>query len=198
MIRFLYYAYVGICSRQPNFAIIKANGLAATAPPTLYWMRSITPVDFPNWNNEIYLTLCSIVGYIGSRFTESESDRPHVIFHRTSSPSTLPFHQSLSYRSPPIAVPQYHRPRLSIPQFHVVRYPDLPGFTKPGSLCCAMVHVLFQPLSNLHPSPHTIPMLDIHSPFVLKISSPLIFAPSKVYSLPYITAPNTLHKKFST
>jgi hypothetical protein len=35
MIQYLYYTYVGICSCQPDFALIKAIGLSAAAPSAL-------------------------------------------------------------------------------------------------------------------------------------------------------------------
>ncbi len=43
MIQFLYYAYVGICSRHPHIALNKANWFATTAPLTsnLLWVNNV-------------------------------------------------------------------------------------------------------------------------------------------------------------
>jgi hypothetical protein len=173
--------------------------LAATAPPTPNRTCLITPVDVSNWENDVYLTVHSMVTCIGSRFTKLESDRPRVVFHQKSSPSTFPFHQhSLPYRSWLMTVPQYHCLHLSIPQFHDVCSPDLPRFAEPELLCCAMVHDLVQPLSNLHPSPHTIPTLDIPSPFVLCLPHHSYFphqsfSPFPISQLPIYSVKNSQH-----
>ncbi len=82
MIQYLYYAYIGISSRQPNFALIKANGLSAAAPSALVWMCLMTSVDFPNWDDDAYLNAHGVVAYICSyRFTEAESYCPCDVFH---------------------------------------------------------------------------------------------------------------------
>jgi hypothetical protein len=81
MIQYLYYAYIGICSLQPNFALIKANGLSAAAPSAPVWMHLMTSVNFTNWDDDVYLNARGVVAYIGSRFTKSESYCPRNVFH---------------------------------------------------------------------------------------------------------------------
>jgi hypothetical protein len=81
MIQYLYYAYVGICSRQPNFALIKANGLSPTTPSAPVWTCLITSINLPNWTDDVHLNARGVVAYIGSRFYKSESYCPRDVFH---------------------------------------------------------------------------------------------------------------------
>ncbi len=72
MIIFLYYAYVGICSRHPHTALNKANGLVATAPLTSNQPCPSPLVDIPNWVDDVYLKKRGADAFIGSRFAKSE------------------------------------------------------------------------------------------------------------------------------
>jgi hypothetical protein len=93
MMQFLYYAYVGICSRHPHIALNKANGLVATAPLTCNWPWPSPLVDIPNWVNEVYLTGCGADASIGSRFAKSEPYALCVDFLLPLWPQSYPVQQ---------------------------------------------------------------------------------------------------------
>jgi hypothetical protein len=84
MIKFLYYAYVGISSRHVHIALIKANESVATAPFLSNLPQSSPMVDVANWDNDVYLAGYCNDAPIGSRFAESEPYTTGVVSHPLS------------------------------------------------------------------------------------------------------------------
>ncbi len=168
MIQFLYYAYVGICSRHPHIALNKANWLAATAPLTSNWMCPSPLVDIPNWVDDVYLKRRGADTSIGSRFAKSEPYAWRVVF------SLLPWTCSSPVKRPSIPnIPSFapasrlHQELKLFHQLRIIHPADRPRFAKPGSLCFPMVHNLVQPPFALRGSAATIPLLDFDLPFIL-------------------------------
>ncbi len=168
MIRFLYYAYVGICSRHPHIALNKANQLATTAPLTSNWPRPSPLVDIPNWVDDVYLKRRGANASIGSRFAESEPYAWRVVFSLPPWPHSSPVKQPSIPNVPSFApASRLHQELKLFHQLHIIHPADCPRFTKPGLLCFPMVHNLVQPPSALQGSAATIPPLDFDLPFIL-------------------------------
>jgi hypothetical protein len=168
MIRFLYYAYVGIRSRHPHIALNKANRLAVTAPLTSSWPHLSPLVDIPNWVDDVYLKRRGADSSIGSRFAKSEPYARRVVFSLPPWPRSSPVKQPSIPNVPSLApASQSHQELKLFHQLHIIHQADPPRFTKPGLLCFPMVHNLVQPLSTLRGSATTIPPLDFDLPFIL-------------------------------
>jgi hypothetical protein len=150
MIRFLYYAYVGICSRHPHIALNKVNRLAATAPLTSNWPCPSPLVDIPNWIDDVYLKRCGADASIGSRFAKSEPYAWHVVFSLPPWPHSSPVKRPSIPNIPSFAsASRSHQELKLFHQLRIIQLADRPRFTKPGSLCFPMVHNLVQPPSAL-------------------------------------------------
>jgi hypothetical protein len=102
MIHFLYYPYVGICSRHPHITLNKANGLVATAPFTSNWPCPSPLVNVPNWVDDIYLKRRGADASIGSRFAESEPYAWPVSSFCRCGPAALWFSNVQFPMSPPL------------------------------------------------------------------------------------------------
>ena len=72
MIKFVYYAYVGIRSLRPDLPFNMANESSAIAPLLAELMRLLSIADHQIWLDNIYLNLHIPAASILSRFTESE------------------------------------------------------------------------------------------------------------------------------
>jgi hypothetical protein len=170
MLKSLYYAYVGISSHHPHFAINKANGPVAIAPLTPNLPRLSLMVNVPNWDDDVYLMPRRNDATITSRFTESEPfamyDVSCLSIHHNQQLPWCHFKSILHLSKPSTQSQCRLHPHY---WFDLIRPAAHPRFAKPGPSCLLMVHDLVQQSTKLCWAVTTIPLLDYGAPFLLQI-----------------------------
>jgi hypothetical protein len=199
MIRFSYYAYVGISSFQHQFGLDKANGLAATAPCRPSWLQPIPSVNVPNWVNDIYLTPAIVTVPRYSRFAESEFDWQHSA-HHVGFPRNSSLFQSTSHLDPlsPNPTSCWSSGYRPFHQSRSVYCSSAPRFPKPGSSSSTMVLDLVCSSSLLRSAACTIPPLREHLPFFLHFPHHSYFTIRSAFPFSFSSLPIYLGKILAT